>query len=121
MRVALYMGAWIETGHTFCIPADPNVALYMGAWIETPEGAAAAMPGSVALYMGAWIETDRDTSRTVADRVALYMGAWIETISAYKYLSAAKSHSIWVRGLKHPHKRLLYISLLRRTLYGCVD
>ena len=34
-EVALYMGAWIETGYRLANIIRRDVALYMGAWIET--------------------------------------------------------------------------------------
>ena len=35
LRVAPYMGAWIETGGLRQVGAGVGVAPYMGAWIET--------------------------------------------------------------------------------------
>ena len=56
-RVALYMGAWIETAFKNATYTAIKVALYMGAWIETCCACARFRAYAVALYMGAWIET----------------------------------------------------------------
>ena len=79
----------------------------------------------------------------VASDVAPYVGAWIETIMGNAQSPARESHPMWVRGLKqqypqvslgnpksHPMwvrglKHVLIVmellSLLSRTLCGCVD
>ena len=50
--------------------------------------------------MGAWIETDFVESTFVQGQVAPCVGAWIETKPRRSYSGRAKSHPVWVRGLK---------------------
>ena len=92
--------------------------------------------------MGAWIETRELAICRESHQVAPYMGAWIETLQTLPKHSVDKSHPTWVRGLKqdtvevgtsskpsHPTwvrglKLLMMngnLSLLGRTLHGCVD
>ena len=64
----------------FCeLVSECKVALYMGAWIETLDKISPLYTYCVALYMGAWIETKNFTPAELQQYVALYMGAWIET------------------------------------------
>ena len=58
-----------------------RVAPYVGAWIETASGDSRRGGGWVAPYVGAWIETVLSGCRLLLFRpVAPYVGAWIETI-----------------------------------------
>ena len=57
IKVAPYVGAWIETRTTdFSLPLL-GVAPYVGAWIETRKRVKEAEFKGVAPYVGAWIET----------------------------------------------------------------
>ena len=50
--------------------------------------------------MGAWIETLGAPIASLSIDVAPYVGAWIETASVGGMQGIAKSHPMWVRGLK---------------------
>ena len=72
--------------------------------------------------MGAWIETMPPTTRPeLKNGVAPCMGAWIETSQRTPWKKrGARSHPVWVRGLKH-NKVISLKLIISRTLYGCVD
>ena len=54
-------------------------------------------------------------------QVAPHVGAWIETANAAQTSANAKSHPMWVRGLKHLHKYQYLEEKRSRTPCGCVD
>ena len=68
----------------------------------------------VAPRVGAWIETVRLWFRLVSYLVAPRVGAWIETSTLPKMGKFAKSHPVWVRGLKpsglHQSNELPYVA-----------
>ncbi len=70
MRVAPFMGAWIETDRLRLNHPPRLVAPFMGAWIETCVGQSVYPHLLVAPFMGAWIETEvfRDAVRRAAGR-----------------------------------------------------
>ena len=128
--VAPRVGAWIETimdykndiqdkshpvwvrglKQSYCnIGHHEHVAPRVGAWIETNSGTYSAIFAFVAPRVGAWIETSKRGSRYGCKHVAPRMGAWIETPLSTKCNVMAKSHPVWVRGLKpfycqQPHR-----------------
>ena len=57
LKVAPYVGAWIETILSCELLVPVSVAPYVGAWIETFLSEICALPRIVAPYVGAWIET----------------------------------------------------------------
>ena len=57
VRVAPYVGAWIETAKQVQFDYEKAVAPYVGAWIETSDYDWRFMARYVAPYVGAWIET----------------------------------------------------------------
>ena len=57
IRVALLVGAWIETGSCGSYVSRFDVALLVGAWIETLFDGYDKPDFTVALLVGAWIET----------------------------------------------------------------
>ena len=75
---------------------------------------------NVAPYVGAWIETKALRFTAPEYLVAPYVGAWIETSIMGNSQSPARSHPMWVRGLKlsDEYGNTKYH---RRTLCGCVD
>ena len=59
--------------------------------------------------MGAWIETQSLYQLPHFQRVAPYVGAWIETKANLNKFCCARSHPMWVRGLKpSPYAVRLY-------------
>ena len=54
----------------------------------------------VAPYVGAWIETWQILLSLKSATVAPYVGAWIETFDLHSRSALARSHPMWVRGLK---------------------
>ncbi len=144
-RVALFVGAWIETSSvpprrlasqasrsSWARGLKPAwqqgsaiadlVALFVGAWIETTHLNGCRDCSRVALFVGAWIETIVRTVSRGVSAVALFVGAWIETPSSCsKALSRRMSRSSWARGLKQ-HRRHRLRQLERgRALRGRVD
>ena len=101
LRVAPYVGAWIETRVSIFFRSCKHVAPYVGAWIETilvtgeptkivshptwvrglkhPNGCRRWSNDHVAPYVGAWIETSLYVNVRNTAHVAPYVGAWIET------------------------------------------
>ena len=77
-----------------------KVAPYVGAWIETKSVLINILVKAVAPYVGAWIETHSTSTPNMASMVAPYVGAWIETYYLMYYLKSFASHPTWVRGLK---------------------
>ena len=57
LKVAPYVGAWIETALSSIFHLGKLVAPYVGAWIETLIDSKAIYEPIVAPYVGAWIET----------------------------------------------------------------
>ena len=121
IRVAPYVGAWIETPNSLESRLTTIVAPYVGAWIETPQLVSWLGHSHVAPYVGAWIETPSVQKQTQAKQVAPYVGAWIETLSSICSANTEESHPTWVRGLKHIGAVKLRRLCLSRTLRGCVD
>ena len=77
-----------------------RVALYMGAWIETRENALTEYNRQ---SHSIWVRGLKQWQSDILQqqlKVALYMGAWIETCGPAYSRSQRTSHSIWVRGLK---------------------
>ena len=72
----------------------------MGAWIETRRKTDNELFDCVAPRVGAWIETDEECFERFIKDVAPRVGAWIETFVLSLCGNAAKSHPVWVRGLK---------------------
>ena len=70
--------------------------------------------------MGVWIETNNREKRQYQCNVTPCMGVWIETKKLEADLLQAKSHPVWVCGLKQLSEKLI-LSVGRHTLYGCVD
>ena len=54
----------------------------------------------VAPHVGAWIETYQQWRSAFQYKVAPHVGAWIETLISANAQKQAKSHPMWVRGLK---------------------
>ena len=79
---------------------DVRVAPYVGAWIETTMLRMLSDEYIVAPYVGAWIETVEDLALLKKLKVAPYVGAWIETNSKELAQYQHASHPMWVRGLK---------------------
>ena len=99
LRVAPYVGAWIETRLRGSASSLHEVAPYVGAWIETRYQAQRASAVFVAPYVGAWIETRSGLQVAWSHDVAPYVGAWIET----------------------NRKVIGSLQRMGRTLRGCVD
>ena len=100
IKVAPYVGAWIETLHLTCRKHLSPVAPYVGAWIETVyttayldsqlshpmwvRGLKHNLPllnrtcTNVAPYVGAWIETWQQATEQSRHLVAPYVGACIK-------------------------------------------
>ena len=122
VEVAPRVGAWIETlwpcKPTSCGPSHPvwvrglkpashkpnmfdmRVAPRVGAWIETMMKSIKLVRKSVAPRVGAWIETRLLLLFRLLVSVAPRVGAWIETKQNREAYYFAKSHPVWVRGLK---------------------
>ena len=66
---------------------------------------------SVAPRVGAWIETKETPLPMMVFNVAPRVGAWIETMCRLINCQLAKSHPVWVRGLKQSPQ---YITISRR-------
>ena len=79
---------------------EVRVAPYVGAWIETTLKQEAPVNLTVAPYVGAWIETSARPMVIRKVTVAPYVGAWIETIHPAGRWPHGRSHPTWVRGLK---------------------
>ena len=92
----------------------------MGVWIETPELEIPVDGTLVTPCMGVWIETLEDSSKFKSRPVTPCMGVWIETSLAQFIKCCARSHPVWVCGLKQTADEA-YRSVLGHTLYGCVD
>ena len=89
--------SWGRREHRFL-----RVAPYVGAWIETFIPGHHLSHSQVAPYVGAWIETGTLRLAVADVGVAPYVGAWIETIEFREGLfNETQSHPMWVRGLKH--------------------
>ena len=59
------------------------------------------MKARVAPRVGAWIETKQELISKRQKKVAPRVGAWIETVvMATMSQDTARSHPVWVRGLK---------------------
>src|SRR5699024_1906188 len=97
------MGAWIEIRERTKIERKMKVALFMGAWIEifatfnngrTESGSLSSWERGLKCFC---IQIKQSTLR-----VALFMGAWIE-ISHNPVSEAGNSTSLssWERGLKY--------------------
>ena len=86
-----------------------KVAPYVGAWIETEYNTDNIINISVAPYVGAWIETASRVFKIARRFVAPYVGAWIETTNIHDIAGGDLSHPTWVRGLK---PNTLYIRIL---------
>ena len=136
------MGVWIET---LLMPLRLiwlSVTPCMGVWIETrtlrrfrlgvwghtlygcvdwnPSEFEKAQKPHVTPCMGVWIETGPMAQPLSRWKVTPCMGVWIETTSSASLRSSARSHPVWVCGLK----QLIQMSLqqvVSHTLYGCVD
>ena len=79
LRVAPYVGAWIETTILKVLRRYSLVAPYVGAWIETP---AQNSQLAVLLSHPMWVRGLKPFHPTAVNRLGL-------------------SHPMWVRGLKH--------------------
>ena len=120
-EVALFMGAWIETGQVILIVNDilshsswvrglkhlDNVMSRIkrrshSSWVrglKLPNEILLRTVPTVALFMGAWIETPCSPARPHDRKVALFMGAWIETSGLKEYsfcLNVALFMGAWV-------------------------
>ena len=92
--------------------------------------------------MGVWIETLQIFSYLLHFNVTPCMGVWIETFGIAQKYQKARSHPVWVCGLKHlvnninvtikrshpvwvcglKHgEELMKEIAIGHTLYGCVD
>ena len=71
-----------------------RVAPFMGAWIETDYWYIAVLIGGVAPFMGAWIETSYPNRQTGCRKVAPFMGAWIETLTWSQAMRTASSRTL---------------------------
>ena len=98
-----------------------KVAPYVGAWIETTEERIKALRKLVAPYVGAWIETRIYVS---AEEGFMSHPTWVRGLKplylAFDY-NANMSHPTWVRGLKPGLAVLPLCVQYCRTLRGCVD
>ena len=92
----------------------------MGVWIETSITFRSNKESRVTPCMGVWIETLEDSSKFKSRPVTPCMGVWIETSLAQFIKCCARSHPVWVCGLKQTADEA-YRSVLGHTLYGCVD
>ena len=76
----------------------------------------------VAPRVGAWIETKKELISKRQKKVAPRVGAWIETVvMATMNQDTARSHPVWVRGLKLGIFDLSDFCKRGRTPCGCVD
>ena len=96
LRVAPYVGAWIETMPIFVPNLHLTVAPYVGAWIET----------TIILFFECELN------------VAPYVGAWIETSIVFSICMTSLSHPMWVRGLKPFNARMVFTRYLVAPYVG---
>ena len=101
---------------------DRIVAPRVGAWIETHNLDFLMIMSGVAPRVGAWIETKKELISKRQKKVAPRVGAWIETVvMATMNQDTARSHPVWVRGLKLGIFDLSDFCKRGRTPCGCVD
>ena len=93
VRVALFVGAWIETSARSRHRPRMSVAPFMGAWIETIQLECAAPFSHVALFMGAWTETLVLMRLTCGSVVALFGVCGLKLYGRTGLLPLGKSHS----------------------------
>ena len=71
----------------------------------------------VAPYVGAWIETLLPVLVNPDRMVAPYVGAWIETSRNRGRRNLARSHPMWVRGLKLRENQLLQMRMQSHPMW----
>ena len=83
MKVAPYVGAWIETRNCY---KNTLPALSHPMWVRGLKQELETIDNNflVAPYVGAWIETSSCAAARYDSKVAPYVGAWIETMNGMK-------------------------------------
>ena len=97
------------------------VAPHVGAWIEIHPPQLYRGTEEVAPHVGAWIEMGVYFAKSRESLVAPHVGAWIEIYKICISIFCAKSHPMWVRGLKSDIIILYEYPQIGRTPCGCVD
>ena len=100
LRVAPYVGAWIETFLFLCVHFVVSVAPYVGAWIETP---CQRLCLSLTMSHPTWVrglkhKEDCDSYRNIPSHPTWVRG--LKHRSTNQGATEARSHPTWVRGLK---------------------
>ena len=101
LKVAPYVGAWIETTSTPSTIVALTVAPYVGAWIETSNMSKETEPSKSHPMWVRGLKHIRQIFTNILTYVAPYVGAWIETLGLVLPFENDPSHPMWVRGLKH--------------------
>ena len=120
-KVAPYVGAWIETLYIAQSLNQTVVAPYVGAWIETKN----IVNGDMSRRSHpTWVRGLKLLDFTFENNNFLSHPTWVRGLKLLRRKQehvVRVSHPTWVRGLKHLNIVRTFVTVICRTLRGCVD